>query len=136
MKARVALWILACAIASAIIVYSLLLNIPSHDVLLYLQCQNIETGRLQVTLIDENNEPFYEQDYQLDTACNQAGLRIFKGARTSWLDVDLQLHSADGTHLITTKGSREQNNILLDENGFHVALELTGEPPSIAFHRL
>ena len=135
MSQRVAIFILSGGIAVASVLYGLFLNIPANDVVLYLQCQNIKTGYLRVTLLDDN-EPFYQQDFQLETSCDQTGMRIVKRAHTSWLNVVLRLYSADGSLLSTKKGSRQQDDILLDENGFHVDLNLNGKPPNITFHTL
>lgn len=135
MSQRFAIFILS-GIAVASILYGLFLNTPANDVVLYLQCQNIKTGYLQVTLLGDDNEPFYEQDFQLETACDQTGIRIVRRAKTSWLSVVLKLYSADGSLLFTKRGSRQQDNIPLDENGFHVDLNLNGKPPNITFHTL
>lgn len=136
MNKRFVVFIVVIGIAAAFIGYRLWLNTSVNDVFLYLQCQDIKAGRLQITLLDDDNQPFYEKDFQLETSCDQAAMLVMKDARPHWLGVVLQLYSADGKPLFTKKGSRQQDDILLDQNGFHIDLKLNGEPPDIAFHSL
>lgn len=133
---RIVIFLSVVGMVSAFVLYGLLSSNPSNDVLLYVQCQDIRVGRLRITLLDADKQPFHEQDFQLASACDQAGIPIVKDAHIRWLNVVLQLYSADGKLLSSQTGSRQQNDILLDENGFHVDLKLHGEPPRIAFHTL
>lgn len=111
------------------------LNNTSEDVYLYLKYQNTNNVRLEIQLFNGANQMVGKQDVQITRTCERSSI-MAKDIATEQLAVTMHLYSAEGNHLFTKQGSREQDNILLDQKGFYIDLELNGSPPNIAKHSL